>query len=174
MVQAGAAGPAVGPKTSRHATSVNSLDALVGAHPDALRDMYLAGRPADPAELGDAPAGRVLALDRLDTMFLAVRPAIRSMKSALFPWKGKTFDHGGNSGQNRIFGRTTLRFRTEVGPSVLDGAPTLILHYDRAPWPIRGLRDELRMVAPGVAIGPVFSNEGASGRPVFWFGLEAS
>jgi len=155
-------------------TSSDSLDALVGAHPDSLRDMYLKARPGDPAELGDNPAGRVLALDRWDSLFLVVRPAIRAMGGDLFPWRGKTFDHGGNSGQNRIFGRTTLRFRAEVGPSVLDGAPTLILHYDRAPWPVRGFRDELRMIGEDIAIGPVFSKRGETGRPLFWFGLQAS
>jgi len=174
MAQARAAETADIPKKERRTTLIDSLDTLVGAHPDALRDMYLDAPTADPAELGDAPRGLVLALDRLDGLFLVVRPAIRAMRSGLFPWQGKTFDHGGNSGQNRIFGRTTLRFRTEVGPSILDGAPTLILTYDRAPWPVRGFRDELRMVGEGIAIGPVFSKHGETGRPIIWFGLQAS
>jgi hypothetical protein len=38
------------------------------------------------------------------------------------------------------------------------------------PWPIRAIRDELRTVGNGIAIGPAL--RAGSSRPLFWFGLE--
>ncbi|HVY48935.1 MAG TPA: hypothetical protein VHB21_23760, partial [Minicystis sp.] len=109
---------------------VTSLDALVGAHPEALEKIYRTGRPADPAELGDAPRGRVLAFAPASELFMLARPAVRAFAGTSVPWRGKTFDHGGNSGQNVVFGKKMLRFRAEVGPSEIDGQPTLVLRYD--------------------------------------------
>src|SRR5690349_9081018 len=109
--------------TRRLVTQVASLDELVGSHPDALHAIYGAGRPADPAELGDEPKGRVLSLQPGSDVFFLSRPLIRATKTDLFPWRGKVFDHGGNAGQNVVFGKKTLRFRTELGPSELDGKP---------------------------------------------------
>ena len=162
---------------SRYVPPPTTLQELVGAHPDALRKMYRAGRPADPAELGDAPRGRVLTLEAGPDLFLLTRPIIRALGTDSFPWKGKVFDHGGNAGQNVVFGKTMLRFRTEVGPSDVDGKPTLILLYDspafKNPWPIRAIRDELRSIGPKIAIGPAFMTVGGGARRcLLWFGLE--
>ncbi len=82
------------------ATPVTSLDSLVAAHPDSLGELFAAGRATDPAELGDAPRGRVLAFAHGAEVFLVFRPLLRALGSGLMPWRGKTFDHGGNSGQN--------------------------------------------------------------------------
>ncbi len=162
----------------RVVTPVTSLASLVGGHPDALRRIYGAGRATDPAELGDAPHGTLLGFARGGEVFLALRPLLRAGAGVL-PWQGKTFDHGGNSGQNVVLGRRLLRFQAEGGASLLDGRPALILTYDAPahenPWPLRALRDELRTVGPGVAIGPAILPASA-GAPVtlFWFGLEAA
>jgi hypothetical protein len=160
---------------------VDSLSTLVGAHPGALREIFGAGRAADPGELGEAPRGRVLAFAQGAEVFLVFRPLLRALAGDRFPWRGVTFDHGGNSGQNVVFGRGVLRFRAEVGASRLDGRPALVLTYDAPahenPWPIRAVRDELRMVGgggSGVAIGPVFLALGGAPSALFWFGLEAA
>src|SRR4051812_30204617 len=89
----------------RMVTQVSSLAALVGAHPSALEKIYRSGRVADPAELGDAPLGKFLALVPGSNAFLVMRPVIRALASDINPWRGKTFDHGGNSGENLIFGK---------------------------------------------------------------------
>lgn len=160
----------------RLVTQIESLSVLVGAHPDALLEYYGQARATDPAELGDAPRGRLLALVPGADLFLVTRPIFQALASDLLPWRGKVFDHGGNSGQNVVFGQRVLRFSAEVGPSAIDGRPALILDYGVAahknPWPVRALRDELRTVGDGVAIGPaVLAGVGAP-RPLFWFGLE--
>jgi hypothetical protein len=162
----------------RIATHVGTLDELVGAHPDALRKIYRGGLPADPADLGESPRGRVLSLELGADLFLLLRPVVRAFASGAFPWKGKVFDHGGNAGQNVVFGKTMVRFRTELGASDVDGKPTLALLYDSPafanPWPIRAIRDELRSIGPGLAIGPAFMEIGGARRPLLWFGLEAT
>jgi hypothetical protein len=169
------------PPGRRAPPPIRSLDSLVAAHPDSLRQIFGAGRAADPGELGDAPRGRLLAFAQGADLFLAFRPLLRALAGDLFPWRGKTFDHGGNSGQNVVFGRGVSRFRAEVGPSQLDGLPALVLTYDAPahenPWPVRAMRDELRMVGgggPGVAIGPAFLALGGVPTALFWFGLEAA
>src|SRR5689334_4874507 len=67
--QNGAAAPA----GRRMVTQVASLEALVGAHPESLASIYRAGKPADPAELGDAPRGRILAFSKGADLFMVVR-----------------------------------------------------------------------------------------------------
>lgn len=161
----------------RPAVAVTSLRPLVGAHPEALRAIYGKGVATDPAELGAAPRGRVLAFEGGADVFLLFRPLLRALDKGLSPWRGKVFDHGGNAGQNVVFGGKMARFRTEVGPSEVDGQPTLKLLYDseafKNPWPLKTVHDELRTVGPGVALGPAYVTMG--GRPVcvLWFGLEA-
>lgn len=175
--QNGAAARTAASSSRRPAVAVTSLRPLVGAHPEALRAIYGKGVTADPAELGAAPRGRLLAFDGGADVFLLFRPLLRALDKGLSPWRGKVFDHGGNAGQNVVFGGKMLRFRTEVGPSEVDGQPTLVLLYDseafKNPWPLKTVRDELRTVGPGVAIGPAYVTVG--GRPVcvLWFGLEA-
>ncbi|WP_438028086.1 hypothetical protein [Sorangium sp. So ce233] len=152
-----------------------SLDSLVGAHPDALRQLYEAGKPADPAELGDAPRGRLLALHPTAGVHMATRPLINALASRWMPWKGNEFDHGGNSGTNVVLGSKVWRFKAQLLPSELDGAPTLALTYgERAfgnPWPVSALKDELRAAGPGFAIGPMLLKWNERWHAVLWFGL---
>jgi hypothetical protein len=163
----------------RSTPEVASLSVLVGAHPDALRAIYEGGRAADPAELGDAPRGRVLALGGAASAFMALRPLLKAMATDVMPWKGKVFDHGGNSGQNVVLGRRVARFHAEVEPSLLDSRPSLLLRYSdpsyKNPRPLRSIVDELRVVGPGVAIGPALRvREGRPTDVLLWFGLERS
>ncbi|MEJ7733660.1 MAG: hypothetical protein WKG00_31250 [Polyangiaceae bacterium] len=159
----------------RPAIHVASIDELVGAHPDTLRSVYGRGKPCDPAELGDRPTGRLLTLEMGSEAFMVLRPLVRALAGGLSPWQGKVFDHGGNAGQNVVFGRHVARFRTERAESLIDGEPTLALLYDSPafgnPWPLRAVRDELRSVAPGIAIGPAIFPLGGTPRVVLWFGL---
>jgi hypothetical protein len=176
----GMSSPAVpheAPNRRRVVTQVESLNALVGAYPGALREIYLTGRATDPAELGDAPRGRLLALSPGAGVFLALRPLLRGLATDLLPWQGKVFDHGGNSGQNVVLGRRVLRFRAEEGPSEVDGRPALLLTYDAPahgnPWPVRAVKDELRTVGDGIAIGPAFFAAPHGLVQLLWFGLTA-
>jgi hypothetical protein len=165
------------PTPRRVVTHVSSLDSLVGAHPRALAQIYGAGRSTNAADLGDAPRGRILAFAAGGDVFLVLRPMLRAFATGVFPWQGKTFDHGGCSGQNVVLGRKLARFHAEVGPSALDGQPALRLSYDaeayKNPWPLRIVEDELRTVGKGIAIGPAFVPVAGKRVPFVWFGLEA-
>jgi hypothetical protein len=128
-----------------------------GAHPDALAAIFSSGTPTDPEDLGDAPEGTLLAIPATVSMHLLLRPIVRALsRGPLMLWQGLAFDHGGNAGKNRFLGRDLLRFRAERATSLLDQQPALVLSYERAPWPTSKLRDELRTIAPGLAMGPTF------------------
>lgn len=157
----------------RAATSVESLAALVGAHPDALEEIYAKAEPARPEWLGERPHGRILTLPSLRSVHLLFRPVVELVSTSFMPWQGIVFDHGGNAGKNLVFGRETMRFRVEQGPSLFDGAPTLAFSYDKNPWPTRLLRDEVRMVSHQFAIGPTFVEINGTPTLVAWFGLDA-
>lgn len=165
-------------RVRRVSTPVTALDELVGAHTFALRDHYGAGKPTDPAELGDAPRGRLLTLEQGTGAYMLLRPAFSLLAHDWMPWKGKEFDHGGNSGRNLVGSRRVLRFRSELALSALDGQPSLVLRYGekafRNPWPVSALRDELRTIAPGIAIGLAVIEWRSTSIPLFWFGLERS
>jgi hypothetical protein len=164
------------PRVGRISTNVHALSELVGAHPDALRTIYGEGRPADPLELGAAPRGRVLALAPGSGVYMLTRPLLRALASDVFPWRGKVFDHGGNSGRDVVFGKPVFRFHAEVAASEIDGKSTLVLRYvDPAfknPWPVRAVVDELRSIGDGVALGNAFLEIGGSKRLLLWWGLE--
>ncbi len=160
----------------RVVTHVTSLSELVGGHPDALASIYSAGKPCVASDLGDAPEGQLLAITFGTGAFMGLRPIVRAI-AAVSPWKGKTFDHGGNGGTNVVLGKKTLRFHAEVGPSALDGKPTLILRYDQEafgnPRPFRSMVGELRSIAPGLAVGPLlYPGKGGALVPVLYYGLQ--
>jgi hypothetical protein len=172
-----ATSPAHEPVARRIVSQVDSLDMLIGAHPGALRKIFGAGKATDPTDLGDEPRGRALCIEQGTGVFLAIRPIVRAIATNLMPWQGKTFDHGGNSGQNVVLGRRLLRFHAEASASSLDGLPALRLRYDAPahdnPWPARLIVDELRTVGKGIAIGPVIVKVGGRDLTIAWFGLEA-
>ncbi|MBM4359417.1 MAG: hypothetical protein FJ096_15040 [Deltaproteobacteria bacterium] len=153
--------------------TITSLDALVGAHPDALADFFAGGRPCDPSRV-TTNRGLLLALQPLAPAHALLGPLVAGVARRFVPWGGKTFESGGTAGANVVFGRKVLRFHGEVVPSALDGRPTLALRYDglRNPWPAAHLQDELREVGPGVVLGPLLwrSADGAA-TPLLWWGL---
>ena len=153
-----------------------SIDELVGKSPAELRALYGSGQPADPSALGSAPKGRLLALESPERVHRLVRPALELVSKRLLPWKGKSFDLGGGTGRNRVFGFEAVGFVSERGASELDGAPTLFLRYDdpslRNPWPLNCIVDELRAVEEGVAVGPASLRVMGKSVLLFWWGLE--
>lgn len=165
------------PGSREGSTRIHRLADLVGAHPDALRSIFRAGQPTRPADLGEAPRGRVLAFEPTRDVHFLVRPLLMAAATRELLWQGKTFGPDG-SGANVVLGRPLARFVFETEPSALDGKPALVLRYDfplhNNLWPLRNVRDELRTVADGIAIGPAHFSMSASGerKVLLWFGLE--
>jgi hypothetical protein len=146
---------------------VQSLESLVGAHPDALRDLYAAGKLVDPSRLDGLLEARLLAFEPLTGAFAVTRSLVQ-LYSRITPWKGKVFEAGGASGADQVARFSTHRFRCVEGASLLDGEPTLSFHYDQNPWPMSKRVDELRSVGDGVALGPIFVLSAT--RPLLWWG----
>ncbi len=155
-----------------------SLDALIARSPEELRALYSSGQPASVRTLGVAPTGRLLAVEAPGSVHAAIARALGWTSRHAVPWSGKVFGtRGVESGRNRVFGRDVLPFTMREGASELDGKPTLFLRYDdpalRNLPGLRDIVDELREIAPGLAIGPASLRVGGRSRLIFWWGLEA-
>lgn len=103
-------------------------------------------------------------------------------RSRAFPWAGKTFhardqERGEGANRVRLFGtREWFAFSMRLAPSALDGAPCVLLDYDRAdnPFFLRRIRDELREAAPGLFFGPATWRTRGTPAVLVWFAVDAS
>ncbi len=158
---------------ARRMATVDAVETLVGAHPVALRDLYQEGTPVDATLLGGEHPARLLAVEPLEPAFFITRALVRGA-SEIMPWRGKRFESGGTAGRDLILGRPAFRFRCEVGPSALDGRPTLRLAYDglKNPWPVSTRVDEMRRVGETIAVG--VTSIAPTGRPrvTYWWGMD--
>lgn len=114
--------------------------------PDQLRATFLAAEMGTP--LVGAARGRLVSLaDRRG-------PVKTGLTNAA--WKGKTAEPDGTFVNRWAGGVMAIGSRYEVGPSLLDGRPALVVEYTPG-TPILGkTRDELREVAPGLYLGPLY------------------
>jgi hypothetical protein len=155
------------------------LDALARLPSRALADLYAAGTvPTDLHTLDGHPRGRMLAVRGLDQTLRG--PLARLAASSAFVWGGKSFRAVSTSegrGINRVHlgGRHALfPFLTRFGPSVVDGAPCVVLDYDQPDNPglIRQIHDEVRQVQPGLFLGPAMWKRAEGPAHVLWFALD--
>lgn len=159
---------------------IHDLRSLARLEGDALAALYASGHVAPSMTALDGhPRGRMLAIRHLESGFLG--NALRSFSGArAFPWGGKSFHaHGPAEGEgvNRVHlgGRHQLfPFRTRIDASVVDGAPAVILDYDRADNPsfIRAIHDEVRLVDDGLWLGPAMWKTATKPAHVLWFALD--
>jgi len=163
------------PETSTTLT-VDDLAHLTTAE---AADLYARGTVPPMSALDGSPRGRMLAVAGLDRGAIAGR--LRAFSgSRAFPWAGKSFQSTGDStgsGVNRVrlLGtRDWFPFDTLVGPSAIDGKPSIILDYDKSenPWFIRKIHDELREVAPGLYFGPAMWKSGSGPRLLLYFAID--
>ncbi len=132
-----------------------------------LDDLYRAATaPERMADLEPATDGRLLAVRGASSLSDLAMPrgwlADAALRHAPL-WQGKRFCASGERagvGVNRFRlagARTALPFRCSYGPSLIDGQPCVVLDYNTHDTPrlLRGMRDELRAVSPGVFFGPI-------------------
>lgn len=88
-------------------------------------------------------------------------------------WQGKTFD-GGALVLNRFCGKDTCPGKVCHGPSWFDGRPSVVLDFNDSCLMFRGLRDEIREIAPGLYLGMSYERQ-CPCPPSLWifFVLEA-
>lgn len=84
-----------------------------------------------------------------------------------FAWRGKVFDPGGRTLNNRVspFDITAIKATVARGSSWVDGKDCVVIDYSKTSLVARGVRDEIRLVAPGLYLGVVWLWR----RRVAWF-----
>lgn len=109
----------------------------------------------------ESPAGPIPDGDGLGTVLLlpgtAAGRAI-AWVTRLLIWQGKVVDRPHGRLRNKITPLGLRRIPAEVrrGPSLIDGDECVILDYARVRGPAGGVRDELRLVGPGLYLGMIF------------------
>lgn len=119
-----------------------------------LDDIYSRATP------GEIPQG-----ETRGTPIFAGWPAPRLLSALAhrLAWQGKVFDLPGPARDagtvvNRVspLGVNAIVAKVYPGPSWLDGNPTTIIDYSSTSLVARGIRDEIRQVAPGLYLGKVW------------------
>lgn len=105
---------------------------------------------------GDIPRGRgrgtVIAHPGTGFTVVAARIAHR------LAWQGKVFDPDKGELRNQItpLGLKAVRAKVYKAPSWFDGNECVVLDYSKTSLVAHWIRDEMRLVAPGVYLGNVF------------------
>ena len=109
-------------------------------------------RHPDPGELPGSPVAR------------AAAEVVRELV-----WQGKVVDPGGTSLRNRLtpLGVRAVAAAVRQADSLVDGRPCTVFDYSATSVVARGVRDEVRLVAPGLYLGVVW----LFGRRIGWFAV---
>lgn len=167
-------------RTDERAVGPEHLDDLARLSVRELEALYReASAPASLDGLAGAPVGRMLTVrGPLDRARARGRVA-RLARAAFFPWRGKSFEafdaeHGEGINRVHLLGER-FRFGLSFDRSAIDGAPCVLLDYDRPdnPWLIRQIRDELRELRPGLFLGPALFKRRRDPVLVLWFAIDA-
>ncbi|MBT9332112.1 hypothetical protein [Paracidobacterium acidisoli] len=75
-----------------------------------------------------------------------------------FAWQGKTFDAATGTLKNRIlpFGISAILARVYNGESWFDQKPCIVLDYSETSLVAHWVRDEIRLIGPGLYLGLVY------------------
>lgn len=75
----------------------------------------------------------------------------------LFAWQGKVFDAKDKLLVNKIsvFGLRAIIAELKLGPSWIDGKDCIILDYSKTSLAAHWIRDEIRLIGPGLYLGEV-------------------
>jgi hypothetical protein len=162
--------------TPRTKQPFRSLDDLVFLGPDDLAHLYRTGETPRVSDLDGDLRGRMLALPRAGRSLAGVVRALGAWDR--FPWRGKSFrstDAAHGEGFNRyVTGRIHLHhFSTSVGPSRAGDFDAVQLDYDRSDNPsfVRGIKDEVRAIEPGLFLGTAWVVRRGKPRLACYFGL---
>jgi len=113
-------------------------------------DRCFSASPPGPTPVGVAD-GTVIAA--------AGTPLARPLAPLLgLAWRGKVFDPAKHDLLNRILpvGLKAVRATVYKQDSWFDGEPAIILDYSRSSLLAHSVRDEIRLVAPGLYLGIVY------------------
>jgi hypothetical protein len=141
---------------------VIDVPTLLTLNDTQLNDMFRSA-PAGPIPDGPAKGTAIVAAGTTFT------PALAEAVS-LFAWQGKTFDGPHGTLRNRILSLGLNAIVAEVykGPSQFDGKECIVLDYSKTSLVASWIRDEIRLVAPKLYLGLVYTH----GKPGLHFALE--
>ena len=88
-----------------------------------------------------------------------------------FLWQGKIFDPAGQCLRNRVSAFSVVAIKAEVyaGQSWLDGRDCIVIDYSKTSFVACFVRDEIRLVAPGLYLGQVYL--GKNKKPALKFSI---
>ena len=132
--------------------------------PSAELDALFAASPAGEIPIGEATGTAIAGAGRW-------WGRVGAWFARWFLWQGKVFDPSIRGLKNRIsaFGFIGIRAEVYVGPSWFDGRDCIVIDYSRSSIVARFVRDEIRLVAPGLYLGQVYI--GQRKKPVLKFAL---
>jgi hypothetical protein len=141
------------------AMDVDTLMKMSQAQLDDLFTKSVAGPIPDGAAKGTAiiAAGTVFS------------PAIAQAIN-FFAWQGKTFDgpHGTLRNRISVLGFNAIVAEVYKAPSWHDKKECIVLDYSKTSTVAGWIRDELRLLEPGIYLGKVYGNE----KPLIHFALQ--
>jgi hypothetical protein len=111
-------------------------------------DALFAASPSGPIPQGEANGTAIVAPGT------AFSPNIASFIS-YFAWQGKVFDAASGTLKNRIgpFGLNAIIARVYKDPSWFDQKECIVLDYSETSTVAHWIRDEIRLVGPGLYLG---------------------
>jgi hypothetical protein len=139
------------PVTATHAkaddTAVVSVDELRTMNQTQLNELYVNAEPG-PMPDGDSQGTAVFfpgSILNEPTQLLAA-----------LAWQGKVFDTEDGILVNKVFGFRAIKAEVYYGDSIFDGKQSIIIDYSQTSLVAHLVRDEIRMVAPGLYLGRAY------------------
>lgn len=115
---------------------------------EAELDNLFSSVEAGPIPIGDSKGTAIIAPDTPYTVDIA--EFVNT-----FVWQGKIFDEQKMVVVNKItaFGLNAILARIERGPSWIDGKECIIIDYSQTSFVAHRVRDEIRLIGPGLYLG---------------------
>jgi hypothetical protein len=138
-------GPLVG-RSEPATTERLTMDDLQRMCPDQLAELFVKADVGSPL-VGPAHGRLIYSTDKHPRMKMWMSNAV---------WKGKLAAENGYFINRWIGGIKAIDSHYVIGPSWVDGRPAIIMEYASGTPLFANSRDELREVAPGLYLGPLF------------------
>lgn len=119
--------------------------------PAADLDALFAGSPAGPIPEGEAVGTAIVCPGSVVSRLIA-------WFARWFLWQGKVFRPDEGCLRNRVsaFSLTAIKARVYRGDSWFDGRECIVIDYSETSLVAKCVRDEIRLVAPGLYLGQVY------------------
>src|SRR5688500_1888617 len=126
------------------------------------------------AIFGTSPAGSIPAGEATGTAIVwpgSICARIVAWFARWFLWQGKVFEPAHGCLRNRItaFSLTAIKAEVYPGASWFDGRECIVIDYSKTSLVAKFIRDEIRLVAPGLYLGQVYI--GKRRKPVLKFSV---